>query len=98
MVENGNKQVEVTQKLADRRDDALLDIAQGIESSQQQALSDLQRTTDQSLNSLRRTHEDQSNRLQRVVEDHASWNRAVLFGIGLVVLGIGALIALQVLK
>lgn len=98
MVEQGGEQVEVTRQLAERRDDALLDIAQGIESSQREALNDLQRTTDDSLTTLRRTHEDQSNRLQRVVEDHASWNRAVVFGIGLVVLGIGALIALQVMQ
>ncbi|MCA8974954.1 MAG: hypothetical protein KDC98_09540 [Planctomycetes bacterium] len=98
MVERGDQQVEATRQLATRSDDALLDIAQGIEASQQQALGKLQQTTDESLASLRRTHEDQSNRLQRVVEDHASWNRAVLVGIGLVVVGIGALIALQLLR
>jgi hypothetical protein len=98
MVEQGGQHVEAARKIAERRDDALLDIAQGIESTQKQALEDLKTTTDQSLQTLRRTHEDQSNRLQRVVEEHASWNRAVMIGVGVVVLGIAALIALQLLQ
>ncbi|MBL9079338.1 MAG: hypothetical protein JNL08_17685 [Planctomycetes bacterium] len=98
MVENSNQQVVATQKLAERRDDALREVATGIEASQQRAAAELQRATDEGLQSLRRSHEDQSNRLQRVVEEHAGWNRAVLVGIGLVVLGIGALIVLQLLR
>lgn len=93
-----SKQVEATEKLAERKDDAMLDIAKGIESSQEQALGQLRQTTDESLKSLRRTHEDQSNRLHKVVEQNANWNRAVLVGIGLVVIGIGALIALQLVR
>jgi hypothetical protein len=58
-------------------------------------VGELRRTTDEGLQTLRLSHEDQSNRLQRVVAEHAGWNRAVLVGIGLVVLGIGAVIVLQ---
>ncbi len=56
------------------------------------------RTTDESLATLRRSNEDQSNRLQRVVQEYAGWNRAVLVGIGLVVLGIGGLLVLQLFR
>jgi CHASE3 domain sensor protein len=56
------------------------------------------RATDESLQALRRTNEDQSNRLQRTIAEHAGWNRAVLLGIGVVVLGIGALIVLQIVR
>lgn len=98
MVEQNKEQVSATHKLAERKDEALLDIRSGIEASQQKVMTELQRTTDESLKSLRRTHEDQSNRLQKVVQEHASWNRAVLLGLGLVVIGIGALIVLQLVK
>lgn len=91
-------QVAATQQLAERKDEGMLDIAKGIENSNEKALSDLRRTTDESLQSLRRTHEDQSNRLQKVVQENAGWNRAVLVGIGLVVVGIGALIVLQLFR
>jgi hypothetical protein len=61
-------------------------------------MAELKRANEESLQSLRRTHEDQSNRLQRVVEEHASWNKAVLVGVGLLVLGVGAMIVLQLIK
>ncbi|MCR9247306.1 MAG: hypothetical protein NXI31_19925 [bacterium] len=96
--ESMGKQVAATQQLAERKDDAMLDIAKGIESSQEAAFGRLRETTDENLKSLRRTHEDQSNRLQKVVQENAGWNRAVLVGIGLVVLGIGALIVLQLVQ
>ena len=93
-----NQQVAATQQLVERKDNAMLDIAKGIETSQENALGKLRETTDESLKSLRRTHEDQSNRLHKVVEQNATWNRAVLIGLGLAVLGIGALIVLQLVK
>lgn len=98
MVEHSKQQVAATQKLAEHRDESLQQVASGIEAAQQRATAELQRATDEGLQSLRRSHEDQSNRLQRVVEEHNGWNRAVLAGIGLVVLGIGALIVLQLLR
>jgi hypothetical protein len=98
MVEHSAQQVDATRQLAERRDESLQDLAAGITESQQRATTELQRATDESMQTLRRAHEDQSNRLQRVVQESAGWNRAVLVGIGLVVLGIGALIALQLLK
>jgi hypothetical protein len=98
MVEHSAQQVDATRQLAERRDESLHDLAAGITESQQRATTELQRATDESMQTLRRAHEDQSNRLQRVVQESAGWNRAVLVGIGLVVLGIGALIALQLLK
>lgn len=98
MVEHSEQQARASQQLADRRDESLRDLATGIEVSQQRAVQELRRTTDEGLQSLRRSSEDQSNRLQQVVQQHAGWNRAVLVGIGVVVLGIGALIVLQLVK
>jgi septal ring factor EnvC (AmiA/AmiB activator) len=98
MVAHSDQQVKATQQLAERRDDALREVASGIEAAQQRAAAELQQTTAEGLQSLRRSHEDQANRLQRVVQEHAGWNRAVLVGIGLVVLGIGALIVLQLTR
>ncbi|MCB9878308.1 MAG: hypothetical protein H6835_11985 [Planctomycetes bacterium] len=98
MVQNSSEQTKAAQQLAERRDDELKGLASDIASTQAHAVDELKRTTDEGLQSLRRTHEDQSNRLQRVVQEHAGWNRAVLVGIGLVVLGIGAVIVLQLMK
>ena len=98
MVSNSNEQTEATKQLADRRAEELENLAKDMARSQEGAVDELKRTTDEGLASLRRTHEDQSNRLQRVVQEHAGWNRAVLVGIGLVVLGIGAVIVLQLVK
>lgn len=98
MVQHSEQQAEASKKLAERREDDLKGLTDGIEKAQQAAAAELKRSSDESLASLRRTHEDQSNRLQRVVQEHAGWNRAVLVGIGLVVLGIGALIALQLFQ
>lgn len=98
MVQHSEQSAKATQQLAERRDESLKGFATEIEQSQQKAVQELKRTTDESLQSLRRTHEDQSNRLQRVVQENAGWNRAVLVGIGLVVLGIGGLIVLQLIR
>lgn len=98
MVHHSEQQVKASQQLAERRDDELRGLAHGIEESQQRAVQELKRTTDESLQSLRRTTEDQSNRLHLIVQQNAGWNRAVLVGIGVVVLGIGAVIALLLVK
>ncbi len=98
MVEHSDVQAKASQQLAASRDGQLDELTKGIERAQHSAANELKRATDESLASLRRTHEDQSNRLQRVVQEHASWNRAVLVGIGIVVLGIGALVVLQLVK
>lgn len=98
MVEHSDQQAKAASQLAANRDSDFEKLSGGIERAQQAAASELQRTNEESLASLRRTHEDQSNRLQRVVQEHAGWNRAVLVGIGLVVLGIGALLVLQLVK
>lgn len=98
MVEHSTQNLKATEKLAAHRDESLREVATGLEASQQKAAAELKRTTDEGLQSLRRSHEDQSNRLQHVVQEHAGWNRAVLVGIGIVVLGIGALIVLQLVR
>ena len=98
MVQHGEQHVKTAQGLAERRDQELKGLADSIQQSQQRAVGELARATDEGMQTLRRSHEDQSNRLQRVVQDHAGWNRAVLVGIGLVVLGIGALIVLTLAK
>lgn len=98
MVSHSEQQAKASQQLAERRDDTMQNLASGIEAAQQSAAQELKRATDEGMQSLRRTHEDQSNRLHRVVQEHAGWNRAVLVGIGIIVLGIGALIVLQIVK
>lgn len=98
MVAHSERSMKATEQLAANRDESLREVATGLEASQQRASADLQRATEEGLSSLRRSHEDQSNRLQHVVQEHANWNRAVLVGIGLVVLGIGALIVLQLVR
>ncbi len=98
MVQHSDQQAKASQQLAERRDGALQDLATGIQASQQHAVKELQRTTDEGLQSLRRTSEDQSNRLQKVVAEHTGWNRAVLVGIAFLVVGIGALIVLQLVR
>ena len=98
MVEHSGDQAKATQELANRRNEELKGLVTDIAKAQDGAVDELKRTTGEGLQHLRRTHEDQSNRLQKVVEEHAGWNRAVLVGIGLVVLGIGAVIALQLMK
>jgi hypothetical protein len=98
MVQHSEQQAQASQQLASRRTEDLHELSTGIERAQQAAAAELKRSSDESLASLRRTHEDQSNRLHKVVQEQAGWNRAVLVGIGLVVLGIGALIALQLFR
>ena len=95
MVSNSNHQAEVAKQLAERSQQNFESLAENVTSAQQGAVEELKRTNEESLRSLRRTHEDQSNRLQRVIQESTSWNRAVLVGIGLVVLGVGAGIVLQ---
>ena len=98
MVQSSDRQAKATQQLAEHRDEALKGLVEGIELSHQKTSHELMRTTDEGLLSLRRMNEDQSNRLQRTIEDNAGWSRAVMFGIGVVVLGIGALIVLQIAR
>lgn len=98
MVQHSEQHVRTAQNLAERRDQEFKSIADGIQESQQRAVSELARAADEGAQALRQSHEDQSNRLQRVVQEHAGWTRAVLVGIGVIVLGIGALIALQLFR
>lgn len=98
MVEHSETQAKATQQLAEHRDDNLRAVASDLERSQQQAVRELQRASDEGLQSLRRTQEDQSNRMQRLLMENAGWNRAVLIGVGLVVLSIGTVAVLQLLK
>ena len=91
------------------RDEELKGLAKGIEQAQQGAMQELQRTTgeglstlqrahEDSLQSLRRTHEDQSNRLQKAVQEQAGWNKAMLAVLGVVALGMAALLVAQLFK
>jgi len=98
MVEHSGDQAKASQQLAERRSEELKGLAADFSKSQEGVVAELKRTTNEGLQQLRRTHEDQSNRLQKVVQEHAGWNRAVLVGIGLVVIGIGAVIVLQLMK
>ena len=87
MVESTERQSRATQSLATQRQESLQD-----------AVTELRNTASDSLASLRRTHEDQSNRLQRVVQDHAGWNKAVLVVLGIVVVGMAGLLAMQLFR
>jgi DNA-binding ferritin-like protein len=98
MVQHSEQQSKTAQQLAERRDQELKGLADGISRSQESTVAQLRKATDDGLSTLRRAHEDQSNRLQRVVQESAGWNRAVLVGIGLVLLGIGALVVLQIFR
>lgn len=97
MVEHSGEQAKAAQELAERRTEELKSLANDIAETQSGAVDELKRTTDESLLQLRQTHEDQSNRLQKVVQENAGWSRAVLVGIGLVAVGIGAMIVLQLM-
>jgi len=97
MVEHSGDQAAAAKELAERRSEELKGLASDIAKTQSGAVDELKRATDAGLSQLRDTHEDQSNRLQKVVQEHAGWNRAVLVGIGLVVVGIGAVIVLQLM-
>ncbi len=98
MVEHSAQNVEATKALAERREESLKGLATEMRQGQDQAVKQLRDATDQGLASLRRTHEDQSNRLHKVVEEHAGWNRAVLVVLGIVVLGMGAILAVLLVK
>ena len=98
MVEHSGDQAKAAQQLASRNTEEFKNLAGDIAQTHQGATKELQRTADEGLQQLRRTHEDQSNRLQKVVEEQAGWNRAVLVGVGLIVLGLGAVIILQLMK
>lgn len=98
IVEHSAHQTEATRKLAESRDDDLKAVAGSLEHSHRQAVEELRDATDQGLASLRRTHEDQSTRLQKVLQQQAGWSRAVLAGLGVVVLGMAAVIAILVFQ
>jgi uncharacterized phage infection (PIP) family protein YhgE len=97
MVENSTAQAEATKELAERRAEEFEQITGEITRSHAGAVGELQRASESNLEALRRTHEDQSKRLQRVVEVQTGWNRAVIVGVVLVVLGVGAVITLQLM-
>lgn len=98
MVEHSAEQAAATRTLAERREESLQGLAQQVEQGQKQAVQELRRTTDEGLASLRRSNEDQSNRLHKVVEQHSGWNRAVLAGLGLVLLGMVVILVVLLAK
>lgn len=98
MVDQSAQQAQATKDLASTRDESLRTVTDGLQQAQQQAVQELRSAADQSLQSLRRTHEDQSNRLQRIVQEHAGWNKAVLAVLGVVALGMFALLVMQLVQ
>ena len=98
MVSHSESQAKAAQALVDRREDGLLDLNAGIEETQRGTAKELRATTEEAMHSLRRSSEDQSNRLARVIEEHAGWNKAVLVGLGIAVLGTLATIVVLLLK
>lgn len=98
MVEHSGDQAKAAQQLAESNTEEFKNLAGDIAQTQQGATKELQRTADEGLQQLTRTHERQSSRLQKIVEEQAGWNRAVLVGVGLIVLGLGAVIILQLMN
>ena len=98
MVSHSESQAKAAQALVDRREDGLLELKAGIEETQRGTAKELRATTEEAMHSLRRSSEDQSNRLARVIEEHAGWNKAVLVGLGIAVLGTLATIVVLLLK
>lgn len=98
MVEHSGDQAKAAQQLAESNTKEFKNLAGDIAQTQKGATKELQRTADEGLQQLTRTHERQSSRLQKIVEEQAGWNRAVLVGVGLIVLGLGAVIILQLMN
>jgi hypothetical protein len=92
MVEHSAESAAATRSLAEKREQSWTELATNLTEGQQRAVAELQRSNTEGLTSLRRTHEDQSNRLHKVVEEHAGWNRAVLAVLGIVLLGMVAIL------
>ena len=59
---------------------------------QEKVVGALKSATSEGLTALRQSHEDQATRLQKVVEDTGKWNQAVIVLLGLVAVGLGAVL------
>ena len=82
-------------KMVDKKDgggEAVREAVAEAGTRQAQAVQQLKSATDESLRALRRSHEDQSTRLQKVVEDNGKWNQAIIVLLGLVFVGLGAVL------
>jgi plasmid stabilization system protein ParE len=98
MVDHSQQQVEATKSFAQQREESLRSIASNLEQTQRDSVKELRSAADDSLKSLRVSHEDQSSRLRRVVQEQAGWNKAVLAGLGVVTIGLVALLIIQLVK
>lgn len=98
MVEHSETQAQATKQLAEKREESLSSLTTNLEKNQRESAAHLQKATDESMATLRRAHEDQSNRLQRIVQEHAGMNRLMLVGLGLLGLGVIALLVMNLLK
>lgn len=98
MVAHSEQQAKSTKALVERREEGFEDLRKGIEATQRGTAQELRTTTEEAMHTLRRANEDQSNRLARVIAEHAGWNKAVLVGLGIAVLGTLATIVVLLLK
>lgn len=98
MVAHGEQHVLAAQGLVARRDVEFRELTEGIQMTQLRAANELHRAAEEGMATLRLSHEDQSNRLQRIVQESAAWNRMVLFGLALVALGVGGVLALTLVQ
>jgi chromosome segregation ATPase len=98
MVGHTEQQAESTRQLAAQREDSLRSLTSGLEAAQKESVRELRETADQGLASLRRSHEDQSTRMQRLVKEHAGWNKALFAVLGVVALGVVALVIVQLTR
>jgi hypothetical protein len=98
MVGHSEQQAESTRQLAAQREDSLRSLTSGLEAAQKESVRELREAADQGLASLRRSHEDQSTRMQRLVKEHAGWNKALFAVLGVVALGLVALVVAQLTR
>lgn len=98
MVEHSAENAAATRTLAERREQSWTELSTNLQENQTRAVEELQRANTEGLKTLRQTHEDQSNRLSKVVEEHAGWNRAVLAVLGIVLLGMIAILAVMLVR
>ena len=104
MVGHSGNQARATRSLTDRREEqerqqtvAIRGMVRGLGAAQDAAVGRLEEATGKHLESMRSGHEDQSARLLKLIAASGKSNRAMLVVLILVLGGMAALFALQIL-
>lgn len=98
MAESSEQQAKASQSLAEQRAESMRAISEEMEAAHEQSVRILRTAAEDNLDSLRQSNEDQSNRLVRLVQEHATWNHAMLFVLGVLALGMVALLVVQLVR